>query len=232
MSVTESILRVNNLRGVVTSIKDRFTGDKLEAVSIDPETGASLFSDEETRKAYEQKYGKKPITAIPLDVAIRYTPEMSTTITQNPVQMGVNINDHCFNTPDTLTINFGTTDNKSTVARLKGLIVQAQSGWDDIKKNRTPSRALLDLLYRAKEEHTVFQVDDGVHTFSDLIITNISYDKDKTTYRALVATVTLQQFIFVNSDENVGIQRTQPLSVKDSTFSQVAGVLDRIKLVI
>ena len=55
MSVTESILRVNNLRGVVTSIKDRFTGDKLEAVSIDPETGASLFSDKETRKAYEQK---------------------------------------------------------------------------------------------------------------------------------------------------------------------------------
>lgn len=75
-------------------------------------------------------------------------------------------------------------------------------------------------------------MDDGVHTFTDLIITNISYDKDKTTYRALVATVTLHQFIFVNSDENVGIQRTQPLSVKDSTFSQVAGVLDRIKLVI
>lgn len=230
MSVTENILRVNNLRGVVTSIVDRNNEAQLVAQYFDAENGYTLF-DDTARKEYEKKYGKKPIEAIPLDVAIRYTPDMSTTFTQNPVQYGVNINDHSYNNPDTLTITFGTSDIKSTSARLKGIVTSAQSRFDNIKKNITPSRALLNLLYRAKEERTTFQVDDGLHTYTDMVIQNISYDKDKTTYRSLVATVVLQQFIFVNAAVDVGTQRTQPLPVSQSSFSKAKGVLDRIRLV-
>lgn len=231
MSITENILRLNNVRGVVTSLIDRGNGAQLVNQEYGKKPGETLFDTTLSQELAEK--GVKQIEAIPLDVAIRYTPEVSCTFTQNPVQIGVNVNDHSYNNPDTLTVSFGTSDVKGTLARLTGIVASAAAGFDDIKKNKTPSKILLDLLYRAKEERTLFQVDDGLHTYTDMMIQNITYDKDKTTYRSLVATVTLQQFIFVSTDYNAknGITRTPVLPVDKSTFAYAKGFLDRIRLV-
>lgn len=232
MSATDNILRINNLRGVVTSLIDRGTDAKLTNQYYEKD-GDTNFATQAI-KEWLNKYNKKTLKEIPLDVVVRYSPSMSTAVTGNPVQIGVNVNDHTYNNPDSLVINFGTSDVKGTLARMSGLIRTVANGFDDVKNLETPSRLLLAMLYKAKEERTLFSVDDGLHTYTDMLITNIEYDKDKTTYRALVATVTLQQMIFVNvltdSMKN-GIVRTQPVALDKSTFAARANQILRINLI-
>lgn len=231
MSVTDNILRINNVRGVVTSIVDRGFTPRLVSQYYDTENDDKFTLEAE--RIYNSLYNKKPIKEIPLDVVIRYSPVMSVSVTGNPVQIGVNVNDHTYNNPDTLTVNFGTSDVKGTLARMAGIIASAKTNFDNIKRADTPSKLLLELLIKAKQDRTLFQLNDGLHTYTDMLITDIQYDKDKTTYRALVATITLQQMIFVNS-EDLGkseIYRTQALPVETSTFSKIKGVIDRIRLV-
>lgn len=230
MGITENILRVNNVRGVVTSITDRGTSPRLVSQYYSTEQD-DLFTLEAT-KIYNQLHNQKPIKEIPLDVVIRYSPVMSNTVTGNPVQIGVNVNDHTYNNPDTMTINFGTSDVKGTLARMAGVIAAVQNGFDNLKSAQTPSKLLLALLVKAKEERTLFQIDDGLHTYTDMMITEIQYDKDKTTYRALIATVTLQQIIRVNVTEDArGIYRTQALPVELSTFAKIKNTINSIKLI-
>lgn len=233
MSVADNILRVNNVRGAVSSLVDRLNTDKL--VNQDYGTENTLF-DTTAKRTYEQETGKKAIEYIPLDVAIRYTPETNVSITNNPTQLGVNVNDHTYNDPDVLVVHFGTSDVKGTLARMNGLIQTVNSVYDKIKNNETPSRLLLNLLFRAKEERTRFQVDDGLHTYTDMIIQSITYDKDKTTYRALVATITLKQIIFVNvldNEDTKGLVRANVNTLANSSLSaQAKKVLDGIRLVV
>lgn len=232
MSVTDNILRVNNVRGVVTSLVDRGTSPRL--VNQDYDTSEDGLFTLEARRQWQELHNEKPLKEIPLDVVIRYTPQVSTAVTNNPTQLGVNVNDHTYNEPDTLTIHFGTSDVKGTLARMTGLISTVQNGFDNIKNNQTPSRILLALLYKAKEDRTLFQIDDGLYTYTDMLITNITYDKDKTTYRALVATVTLQQMIFVNTltdDAKNGLVRTQVVPVDKSSFAYVKEKIDSIRLI-
>lgn len=232
MSVADNILRVNNLRGAVTSLVDRLNTDRL--INQDYGTENTLFNTS-AQRTFEQATGKRQIEYIPLDVAIRYTPEMSVAITNNPTQLGVNVNDHTYNDPDVLVVNFGTSDVKGTLARMSGLIQTVANGFDRIKNNETPSRLLLNLLYRAKQERTRLQIDDGLHTYTDMIIQSITYDKDKSTYRSLVATITLKQIIFVNVlDESMknGIVRANVNSLANSSISAKAkSILNQIRLV-
>lgn len=230
MSVTDNILRINNIRGVVTSIVDRGSTPRLISQYYDTENDEKFTLEAE--RLFNAIYKKDPIKEIPLDVVIRYSPAMSVSVTGNPVQIGVNVNDHTYNNPDIMTVNFGTSDVKGTLARMSGIIASAATGFDNIKNIDTPSRLLLALLVRAKQERTLFQLDDGLHTYTDMLITDITYDKDKSTYRALVATITLQQMIYVNSEsEGKEIYRTQAVPVEKSTFSAIKNTIDRIRLI-
>lgn len=246
MPVTENILKVQNVQGAITTIKDYGAADaKLvnqeydlqnnfytvnRALEENATIDASAQPEHEDYKGFSYTR-EKPIKEIPLDVVVRYTPEVSTTITANPTQIGVNVNDHVYSNPDTMMVQFGISDIKGTIARLTG-VVKSFSSADALKNPVTPSRALLNLLYRAKEEHTLLAIDDGLHAYTDMVITNITYDKDKSTYRSLVATVTLQQFIFVNTEgDEIGSTRPQVVPGNASTFAKVWDRVTAIRIV-
>ena len=231
MAVTDNILRVNNVRGAITSLADRGAEAKLVNQNYGGPTDG-IFTTEALNE-WLKKYNKKAIKEIPLDVVVRYSPSMSTAVTGNPVQIGVNVNDHTYNNPDTLIVHFGTSDVKGTLSRMTGLIQTVASFADDLKNMDTPSRLLLAMLYKAKEERTLFTLNDGLHTYTDMMITNIEYDRDKTTYRALVATVTLQQMIYVDvvQDQANGIVRTQAVKLSSSSQALKMNNILRIYLV-
>lgn len=237
VSVTNNILRVQNLQGAVTSILDRGADAKL----VNQEYNKQLVF-EELKKSFGKEdasiltpglfsYSSNPTKEIPLDVVVKYTPEVSTTVTSNPTQIGINVNDHVFSNPDTMTVQFGISDIRGSLARLQG-VVKTFTSIDALKNPVTPSKALLNLLYKAKEEHTLFTIDDGLHAYTNMVITNITYDKDKSTYRSLVATATLQQFIFVNTDgENIGVSRPSVVPGSASTFSTYWNRITAIRIV-
>lgn len=230
MSVTNNILKVKNLQGNITSIIDRGADAKLVNQEYADQTAYYALNPKPMR--YEGLFSypaSKPNRAIPLDVVVRYTPELSATITSNPTQFGVNVNDHVYNNPDTMTVVFGSSDIKGSLARLSGVIKSFTSA-DALKNPETPSRSLLNMLYQAKQEHTLLALDDGLHTYTDMVITNITYDRDKSTYRTLVATVTLQQFIFVDTLET-GSKRPSVVPGSKSTFSSAWDRITAIRLV-
>lgn len=240
MSVTENILKVQNVQGVITSIKDRFTGNELvnQEYALQKSVHDTLLNAEFTDEASKERYvasanlfshtAGEPFKSIPLDVVVRYTPEVSTTVTTNPTQIGINVNDHVYSNPDTVTVVFGISDISRKLARLSG-VVKSFTSIDALKNPVTPSRALLNLLYKAKEEHTLLSLDDGLHAYTDMVITNITYDKDKSTYRSLVATITLQQFIFVNTEGNdINSFRPQVVPGAASTYASIWDSLTNI----
>lgn len=237
MSVTENILKVQNVQGNITSIKDRGADARL----INQEYEQQLAYRQSINNPFDaQDYNDTglfsypsgtPFQTIPLDVVVRYTPEVSTTITQNPTQIGVNVNDHVYSNPDTMTVVFGISDIRGSLARLSG-VIKSFTSIDSLKNPQTPSKSLLELLYKAKQEHTLLTLDDGLHAYTNMVITNISYDKDKTTYRSLVATVTLQQFIFVNTmDDSTGASRPSVVPGNSSTFAKTWDRITAIRLV-
>lgn len=245
MSVTENILKVKNVQGVITSIKDRGSDAKLinQEFTVQDKVQpiiASMRSRKATADDISAVYASaglfstpsdKPFQMIPLDVVVRYSPEASTTITSNPTQMGISVNDHVYENPTSMTVTFGISDIRGTLARLSG-IVKSFSSADALKNPQTPSRSLLDLLFRAKQEHTLLALDDGLHTYTNMVITNIAYDKDKTTYRTLVATVTLQQFIFVQTLEtSISSTRADVLPVTMSKFAKSIDRINSIRLI-
>lgn len=229
MSVTESILKVQNVQGVISSIKDR--GSEAKLVNQEYEQQMSWYNWNPSGKSandlptlFSYTSGK-PFSSIPLDVVVRYTPEVSSTVTTNPTQIGINVNDHVYSNPDTVTVTFGISDIRGTLARLTG-IIKSFTSIDSLKNPQTPSQSLLSLLYKAKEEHTLLSLDDGLHVYTNMVITNVTYDKDKTTYRSLVATATLQQFIFV--DTNTGVLGSSRPNVVSGKASKYAAEWDRI----
>lgn len=239
MSVTNNILRVQNTQGIITSVKDRGADAKLINQEYDEQLSITQNSKWSSDHGYEELNSSdtsvfsfpsdKPFKSIPLDVVVTYSSEMSSTVTSNPVQTGINVNDHVYNNPDTVTVKFGISDIRGSLARLSG-VVKSFTSIDSLKNPVSPSRALLNLLCRAKEEHTLLALDDGLHTYTNMVITNISYDKDKSTYRTLVATATLQQFIFVDTVEN-GSKRPAVVPGNASTFSDIWDKITAIRLV-
>lgn len=239
MSVTENILKVKNIQGNITSIKDRGSDARLVNQEYAAQMAITKNSNWLGAHGYEKLKAEDttvfsfphgdPIKSIPLDVVVRYTPEVSATITSNPTQFGINVNDHVYNNPDTMTVVFGSSDIKGSLARLQG-VVKSFTSLDALKNPETPSRSLLNLLYRAKEEHTLLALDDGLHAYTNMVITNITYDRDKSTYRTLVATITLQQFIFVDTLE-VGSKRPSVVPGSKSTFASAWDRITAIRLV-
>lgn len=229
MSVTENILKVKNIQGNITSIKDRGSDARLVNQEYADQLAYSKLSPKPLYYSGMFSYPSgKPFQYIPLDVVVRYTPEVSATVTSNPTQFGINVNDHVYNNPDTMTVVFGSSDIKGSLARLQG-VVKSFTSLDALKNPETPSRYLLNLLYRAKEEHTLLALDDGLHAYTNMVITNITYDRDKSTYRTLVATVTLQQFIFVDTLE-VGSKRPSVVPGSKSTFASAWDRITAIRL--
>lgn len=246
MSVTSNILKVQNVQGVITSIKDRGSDAKLLNQEYTTQSKIQPVIDTmRARKATADEISAvyaaaglfstpsdKPFDMIPLDVVVRYSPEASTTITANPTQMGISVNDHVYENPTSMTITFGISDIRGTLARLTG-IVKSFSSLDSLKNPQTPSRSLLDLLFRAKQEHTLLALDDGLHTYTNMVITNIAYDKDKTTYRSLVATVTLQQFIFVRTlEDTISSTRADVLLVTLSKFAENWNIVNNVMRIV
>ena len=225
MAASNNILKVQNVQGVITSIKDR--GADSQLINQEYQEQLEFYNGDLDIELFSYTSGK-PFQSIPLDVVVRYTPEVSTTITSNPTQIGINVNDHVYSNPDTMVVNFGISDIRGTLARLSG-IVKSFTSVDALKNPQTPSRSLLSLLYKAKEEHTLLMIDDGLHTYRNMVITNITYDKDRTTYRSLVATATLQQFIFVDASADAfGASRP---AVVPGALSKFAEAWDRISAI-
>lgn len=209
MPITGEVLQVEGLAGTLVSVINR--GGKPKLVNQKVTNNDSINEDD--------------ITEIPLNVVISYDVTLSNTKTANPTQIGINVNDHIYKNPTEITINFGVTDFGGTLARLRGLYDSINSGWRGYNAGNTISQQMLEVLINASNRKTLFTLDDGLHKYENLSIDSINYVRDKKSNKALIATVTLSDFIFVQAGNVDGTSSVVP-SAYDKT--EYAGAIDKL----
>lgn len=211
MSISGEVLQVEGLAGSLVSVINRGGAPKLVNQKV-------------TNKEF---IGEDDITEIPLNVVISYDVTISNTKTSNPTQIGVNVNDHIYKNPTEIVINFGVTDFNGTLAKLRGLYANIMSGWKDYRAGDTISKQMLSVLINASEKKTLFTVDDGLHKYENLSIDSINYVRDKKSNKALIATITLSDFIFVQAGNIDGSSSVIPSSYNKTEY---ASDIDRLNL--
>lgn len=212
MAIAGQVLQVEGLAGTLVSIINRGGNPKLVNQKV----------------VNEEKLDKDDISEIPLDVVISYDVTLSNQKTSNPTQMGVNINDHVFKDPDIIVVNFGTTDYKGTLARLRGLYDGISSGWRNYKSGDSLSKQMLDILITASERKTLFSISDGLHRYDNLSIDSINYVRDKKTHRSFIATVTLSSWIFVQAGNLDGPVASTPVPYDKTAYAKAIDNLSNI----
>lgn len=209
MPIAGEILQVEGLAGTLVSIINRGGKPKLVNQKV---TNDEALSDDD-------------IAEIPLNVVISYDVTLSNTKTANPTQMGINVNDHIYKNPTEITINFGVTDFSGTIARLRGLYAGINSGWKDYREGNTISKQMLSTLITAHQRKTLFTVDDGLHKYENLTIDSINYVRDKKSYKAFIATITLTDFIFVEAGNYDRVSSVIPSAYNKTEYAEM---IDRL----
>lgn len=214
MALADKIIQVEGVAGTIASIINR--------------GGSSKLVNQKILDGVELE--EKELKEIPLDVVISYDVTLSNQKTSNPVQIGVNVNDHIFKDPNSIVINFGVTDFGGTLARLRGLYDLATSGWNNYKAGDSISSAMLDTLITASYNKMLFSINDGLYTHKNLVIDSINYVRDKRSHRALIATITMSELIFVEAG-NVNIASNSVPTPYDKTeFAEALDSLTNLEL--
>lgn len=216
MSVTGEVLQVQGLAGTLVSVINRGGKPKLVNQKI---TNDEPLNDDD-------------IAEIPLNVVISYDVTLSNQKTANPTQIGVNVNDHIYKMPTEITINFGVTNFGGTLARLRGLYTNIMSGWKDYRAGESISQQMLSVLINASDKKTLFTVDDGLHRYENLTIDSINYVRDKKSSKALIATVTLSDFIFVQAGNVDGTSAVTPSAYDKTEYADAIDKLTNIGAIV
>jgi len=130
------------------------------------------------------------IGEIELDVVITESASATARITKNPVENGADINDHVIIEPMTFSISGVVSNSSSNVLEAAQNIfstkTKAQEAWEDLLElqiNRIP-----------------FTLVQGLKSYDNVLITNLSESQDKETSNALYFTATLSEVILVGID--------------------------------
>lgn len=145
---------------------------------------------------------KTNIGGFVFDAVFSTDTEHSMTITQNPVQTGVNMSDHAFVNPVRITMQVGVSD-----------AMGYRSGADYGSDGQTKSVQAYRLLCKLQELRTPMKVVTRLNTYNNMLIESIEVSDDVSTLCAFKATVNLVQVLVVN----VG---TEKVSARDWTTAK------------
>jgi hypothetical protein len=151
------------------------------------------------------------------DIISNWGYEHSVKITENPVEQGVNINDHRIIQPSKLTLDIAVSNipnplnsfsNIQNVIKGAGLLFTA-----GFKVGETPSEITYLELKNGMDNSEVFDIDTPIGKLENYLITNIKHKNDKTNFGAFEGTIELQEIITFESQrlktERAGINKTK-----------------------
>lgn len=129
------------------------------------------------------------IQDIEIDAVISESATATARLTKNPVEYGADSSDHIIIEPQTYTLN-GVVSNASSnlvdaAKNLLGNQTKAQQIWED----------LLELLTNKKP----FTLVQGLKSYDNVVLTNLTESQDKDTSKGLFFTAQLSQLILVGT---------------------------------
>lgn len=132
------------------------------------------------------------IDTLEIDVVLSESHSADADATDHPVEQGVNITDHVRVKPETLTIE-GLISNTPipTAAR-----AEKEQIWGD----PGPAETARDTLTRLKNNGDLLTVITKLRTYTNMVITSLSFPRDSKTGNALKFSVTLKNVVVVRSE--------------------------------
>lgn len=126
-----------------------------------------------------------------LDVVISESASSTVKVTNNPVENGADINDHIIIEPMKFSltgiVSNAITNTLASFGNLAGDLTRSQSAWQDLLA-----------LEKAGEPFTLVQ---GLASYDNVVITNLSESQDKDTSGGLHFTASLTELILVGTGE-------------------------------
>jgi hypothetical protein len=136
--------------------------------------------------------------ALQFDAVISETHGLRLTVTENPVESGVNIADHCYVEGATLAL-------VGSIADVK--MPNAAGGYESPSgRSNYGYQRLCDIERRlASNELQPFEIITSVKTYSDMVMTEISMARDRTTPFLGRFTMSFREIVIVNLQEVTGV---------------------------
>ena len=114
-------------------------------------------------------------------------------VTENPVESGLNVNDHAFRKPQELTIEFGVSNYPLPTDDNQNNSFFGEFGTDRVGKAR-------DLLFLMQDEKALLEVITlGGGTYKNMLLKKISWRTDSRMSQAAIFTLTLKELIITST---------------------------------
>lgn len=171
--------------------------------------------------------GQSSLT-VDFDIIKSWKYKNSIKITENPVEQGVNINDHRIIEPMKLTLEVGVSNivNPINILTSTKNVLQASkllftAGGSSV--SNSPMIATYLMLKAGIDNSDVFQIDTPLGLLKNFLITSIESTNDSSNYGAFEGTIELQEILtFENSRVNTNSSGVNPAQNTNATTTQVA----------
>lgn len=141
---------------------------------------------------------------------------LATTITSHQVQQGVSVSDHAYMEPIEVQMTIKMSDAHQDV------IYALQNQFEGVSYVR--SVGAFEVLKQLMEDRTPFMIHTRLHTYYNMLITNITVQDDINSLNGLEATVTMKELIVVKEKSVKITSRTQTTASSDSGTTSASSV--------
>jgi hypothetical protein len=172
---------------------------------------------------------KRNIGGIQIDAVLNESENNSITVTNNPIETGAYVNDHAILRPRMYRLEGVVSDTERGSLTSNGdnsvfqnaatnLIDNLTGNVFNPISNSSRSKDAYNLLLELMNEREPFDIQTALSIISNVIITNITTNKEKTTGRALHFIAELTQLVIVNNES----VQLKPQNLRNGSTKQQA----------
>lgn len=163
---------------------------------------------------------EESIAGIVLDATVRQRHSFASSVTNFQVELGANISDNISKDPIQLQIDGMISDNPIKLFSLGSDFIDSISG------QASRSRSAAEELIRIDREKQIFTVVTGLRVYENMTFSNLDFNYDENTGKAINFIATLTEIRFVES-QIIGIERDKLFD----EFQEQASIIDNGKQV-
>jgi hypothetical protein len=158
------------------------------------------------------------ISTVEIDAVINEGASATVRVTENPVEFGANMNDHIITEPMAFTVT-GIVSNISSNKIGQFLRVPTI-----FSQGITKSKEAWEALLKLQANGSLFELVQGLKTYSNVTILSLNHNSDKDTANGLFFTATMKEIIFAGAEIITKEQFTEP-DIADKMVPSVSGGL-------
>jgi hypothetical protein len=146
-----------------------------------------------------------PVVTVELDASVTETHSLANTVTDHPVEDGVNVSDHSRPEPDALTIEGIVSNTPFSTSTQTRAVNSGSVTFDTTSEANVPrdqpgyAEEAYRKLRQLRDEGVLCTVVTTLRTYTSMAITSVSVPRDSKTYDALRFSITFKRVVVVKN---------------------------------